>query len=82
MIIFYILLVHRSDIIMMNIHYDCIDTTCKIFSTRDYAPVRTLAGHQGKVMTIDQSNDGKYIATGGFDRTWKLWCTDEYSMDE
>jgi len=36
-------------------------------------PIKTLAGHEGKVMGVDISPDLKYIASVSFDRTFKLW---------
>lgn len=41
-----------------------------------FVPLKTLAGHEGKVMGLDVSNDGEYIATSSFDRTFKLWTKD------
>ncbi|HIK39502.1 AAA-like domain-containing protein [Thermoleptolyngbya sp. M55_K2018_002] len=35
-----------------------------------------LVGHQGGVLAVDQSADGKWIASGGTDRTVKLWKPD------
>ncbi|RMF66348.1 MAG: hypothetical protein D6742_10195, partial [Cyanobacteria bacterium J069] len=35
-----------------------------------------LVGHQGGVLGVDQSADGQWIATGGTDRTVKLWKPD------
>ncbi|BBM98085.1 U4/U6 small nuclear ribonucleoprotein PRP4 [Marchantia polymorpha subsp. ruderalis] len=40
---------------------------------RDFKPVKTLAGHEGKVMDLDVMEDGQYIATVSSDRTIKLW---------
>lgn len=52
------------------------DATCRLWSTRDYAPITTLAGHEGKVLCADISPDGRYIASSSFDRTWKLFAED------
>jgi U4/U6 small nuclear ribonucleoprotein PRP4 len=35
--------------------------------------VKTLAGHEGKVMGLDVMEGGQYIATVSYDRTIKLW---------
>ncbi|WOB43987.1 hypothetical protein HNI00_13140 [Thermoleptolyngbya oregonensis NK1-22] len=35
-----------------------------------------LVGHQGGVLAVDQSADGEWIASGGTDRTVKLWKPD------
>lgn len=40
------------------------------------APIKTLAGHEGKVMGVDISPDLQYIATVSFDRTFKLWASE------
>jgi len=40
------------------------------------APIKTLAGHEGKVTGVDISPDLQYIATVSFDRTFKLWASD------
>ncbi|XP_067945860.1 U4/U6 small nuclear ribonucleoprotein Prp4-like [Watersipora subatra] len=50
------------------------DNTCKIWSHPTGAPVRTLAAHEGKIMSADISFNLKYIATASFDRTFKLWA--------
>jgi len=50
------------------------DNTCKIWSHPTGAPVRTLAAHEGKIMSADISSNLKYIATASFDRTFKLWA--------
>ncbi|WP_414528078.1 AAA-like domain-containing protein [Nodularia chucula] len=38
--------------------------------------VNRLLGHQGIVLGVDFSPDGKWIASSSFDRTVKLWQTD------
>uniref|UniRef100_H2ZDF3 Pre-mRNA processing factor 4 (PRP4)-like domain-containing protein n=1 Tax=Ciona savignyi TaxID=51511 RepID=H2ZDF3_CIOSA len=50
------------------------DSTAKIWGYPGYVPLKTLAGHEGKVMCVDSSEDGEYIATCSFDRTFKLWA--------
>lgn len=32
------------------------DKTCRVWSTRDWSPITTLAGHEGKVMHVDVSH--------------------------
>lgn len=59
---------------------DCLitcsyDNTAKVWAHHpSWAPVMTLAGHDGKVMSVDISPDEKHIATASFDRTFKLWA--------
>ncbi|XP_065829945.1 U4/U6 small nuclear ribonucleoprotein Prp4-like [Oscarella lobularis] len=50
--------------------YDC---TAKIWSHPGWSPLKTLAGHEGKVMCVDRSPDGEFIVTSSYDRTFKLW---------
>ncbi|XP_011407726.2 PREDICTED: U4/U6 small nuclear ribonucleoprotein Prp4-like, partial [Amphimedon queenslandica] len=49
------------------------DNTAKIWGHPGWTPLQTLAGHESKVMCVDLSPDQQYIATGSFDRTFKLW---------
>ncbi|XP_008549411.1 U4/U6 small nuclear ribonucleoprotein Prp4 [Microplitis demolitor] len=49
------------------------DNTAKIWSNKTWQPLKTLQGHDGKVMAVDVSPDHKYIATSSYDRTFKLW---------
>ena len=37
------------------------------------AELRTLAGHEGTVTSVAYSPDGKYVLSGGEDRSLKLW---------
>uniref|UniRef100_A0A667YK50 Pre-mRNA splicing tri-snRNP complex factor PRPF4 n=1 Tax=Myripristis murdjan TaxID=586833 RepID=A0A667YK50_9TELE len=52
------------------------DNTAKVWSHPGWSPLKTLAGHEGKVMGVDISPDGKLIATASYDRTFKLWLSD------
>lgn len=45
----------------------------KLWSMRDFSLLKTMEGHEGRVMCGDVSDDGKYFATAAMDRTWKLW---------
>ena len=49
------------------------DNKVKLWSTRDYALLHTMQGHEGRVMCGDIADDGKHFATAAMDRTWKLW---------
>ncbi|KAJ5664734.1 hypothetical protein N7462_011547 [Penicillium macrosclerotiorum] len=49
------------------------DRSVNIFSADDWSLVKTLSGHSGNVLSADVSNDAKWIASCGHDRTVKLW---------
>ncbi|KAK0729027.1 WD40-repeat-containing domain protein [Apiosordaria backusii] len=49
------------------------DHKVNIFSADDWALVQSLSGHTGPVASVDVSRDGKWIISGGHDRTVKLW---------
>jgi U4/U6 small nuclear ribonucleoprotein PRP4 len=49
------------------------DRSVKCWSARNYSLLRTLAGHEEKVMGLGISLDEKRVVTCGFDRTWKVW---------
>ncbi|TDZ73182.1 putative WD repeat-containing protein [Colletotrichum trifolii] len=49
------------------------DAKVKIFSADNWGIVQTLSGHSGPVASVDVSRDGKWIVSGGHDRTLKLW---------
>lgn len=52
------------------------DNTAKIWCHPSWSPMKTLAGHVGKVMGLDVSADGQLIATCSYDRTFKLWISE------
>ncbi|KAH8891056.1 WD40 repeat-like protein [Thozetella sp. PMI_491] len=49
------------------------DNKVNLFSAGDWAPIQTLSAHTGPVASCDVSRDGKWIVSGGNDRTVKLW---------
>lgn len=52
------------------------DNTAKVWAHPLWAPLKTLAGHEGKVMGVDISPNHQFIATCSYDRTFKLWAPD------
>ncbi|CAG8562227.1 1639_t:CDS:10 [Funneliformis caledonium] len=52
------------------------DGFVNIWSADDWNLLKSLAGHDGKVMAVDVSSDNKFIASSGFDRTFKLWSNE------
>ena len=53
------------------------DKNVNVFSADDWALVKNLTGNAGNVLSVDVSHDSKWIASGGHDRTVKLWgCPD------
>ncbi|KAH9438420.1 hypothetical protein MCOR02_002048 [Pyricularia oryzae] len=49
------------------------DHKVNIYSADDWALVQSLSGHTGPVASVDVSRDGRWIVSGGHDRTVKLW---------
>ncbi|KAJ9362399.1 hypothetical protein DTO027B9_76 [Paecilomyces variotii] len=49
------------------------DKNINIFSADDWSLVKTLSGHSGNVLSVDVSDDARWIASCGHDRTVKLW---------
>lgn len=49
------------------------DGTCKIWTHPTWTPLRTLEGHEGKVMCANISPGEEYIVSASYDRTFKLW---------
>ncbi|XP_064616387.1 U4/U6 small nuclear ribonucleoprotein Prp4-like [Liolophura sinensis] len=52
------------------------DQTAKVWAHPVWSPLKSLAGHEGKVMCLDISSDLKYMVSASFDRTFKLWQTE------
>ena len=54
------------------------DKLVKVWSSSTFALIKTLAGHENKVMSTDICPDGSgAIASASYDRTIKLWAPDE-----
>lgn len=49
------------------------DKNVNIFSADDWGLIQSLSGHTGNVHSIDVSANAKWITSGGYDRTVKLW---------
>jgi U4/U6 small nuclear ribonucleoprotein PRP4 len=46
----------------------------QVWSHKTWQPLKTLSGHDGKVLCCDISPDSAYVATASYDRTFKLWA--------
>jgi U4/U6 small nuclear ribonucleoprotein PRP4 len=49
------------------------DKNVNVFSADDWSLVQSLSGHTGNVHSVDVSRDARWIVSGGYDRTVKLW---------
>ena len=50
----------------------------QIWSGKTFACLKTLAGHEGKIMCVDVAPDGSNtLASVSYDRTVKMWAPDE-----
>jgi protein MAK11 len=49
------------------------DSTISLFRTRDWALLRSLKGHSGRVNSIDVHPSGKVALSVGKDKTLKMW---------
>ncbi|KAK9379566.1 WD40-repeat-containing domain protein [Kockiozyma suomiensis] len=55
------------------------DGSISIWKSDSWTLVKSLKGHNGKVMTVDISRDNKFIASGGWDRSVKLWANEYHT---
>ncbi|KNE60554.1 hypothetical protein AMAG_05933 [Allomyces macrogynus ATCC 38327] len=51
------------------------DGIVNVWSEGDFKLVKSFKGHTGHVTSVDVSANGKFIASGGMDRTYKLWAS-------
>ena len=51
----------------------CLETLTPSFSQSQSAFVRTLPGHEGGVTALTLANSGRYLISGGTDRTVRVW---------
>ena len=59
------------------------DNVSKLWCGKKLQLFKTLAGHEGKVMSSDVSPDGSYlVATTGYDRTVKLYAPDQLLAEQ
>ena len=49
------------------------DKCVNVFSADDWGRVQSLTGHTGNVHSVDVTNDARWIVSGGYDRTVKIW---------
>ncbi|KAI9297964.1 U4/U6 snRNP-specific spliceosomal protein, partial [Neoconidiobolus thromboides FSU 785] len=56
------------------------DGMLKMWSADDYRLIHAISAHDGKVMGFDVAPDNKVIVTAGYDRTFKLWSSDEVPL--
>jgi len=49
------------------------DSKSKIWMNPSWTPLKSLEGHESKIMGVDVTKDSKYIASASYDRTFKLW---------
>ncbi|KAG8780153.1 hypothetical protein FRC15_009729 [Serendipita sp. 397] len=67
---------YRSGLYLASAGYDGL---VKIWSADDWQLVKALTADSEKVMSVDLSSDGKYLASGSFSRSYQLFTTEGYS---
>ncbi|KAG8836031.1 hypothetical protein FRC17_010495 [Serendipita sp. 399] len=67
---------YRSGLYLVSSGYDGL---VKIWSADDWQLVKSLTTDAEKVMSVDLSSDGKYLASGSFSRSYQLFTTEGYS---
>ena len=58
------------------------DGKVKLWSADDFILQTELTGHQGKVMCCDVSPRGRFVASGGWDRSVRLFGSEEIQVKE
>lgn len=62
---------YRNGLYLASAGYDGF---VKIWSADDWQPLRTLPTDAGKVMSVDISPDGSYMASGTYNRNFQLYA--------
>jgi U4/U6 small nuclear ribonucleoprotein PRP4 len=65
---------YRSGLYFASSGYDGL---VKLWSADDWQLLRTLSTDGGKVMSVDLSNDGKYLASGTYNRNFQLFARED-----
>ncbi|KAJ2802302.1 hypothetical protein H4R20_003329 [Coemansia guatemalensis] len=53
------------------------DGLINIWTAGDWKLQKSLAGHVGKILGLDVAGDSSYIASVGYDKTFKIWAPEE-----
>ncbi|KZT09945.1 U4/U6 snRNP-specific spliceosomal protein [Laetiporus sulphureus 93-53] len=65
---------YRPGLYMASAGYDGL---VKLWSADDWQLLRTLPTDGGKVMSVDLSNDGRYLVSGTYNRNFQMFAPDE-----
>ncbi|KAI9217947.1 WD40-repeat-containing domain protein [Blastocladiella britannica] len=49
------------------------DGVVSVWADGDYGALKAMQGHEGKVMSVDVALNARFVASAGYDRTFKLW---------
>lgn len=65
---------YRSGLYLASAGYDGF---VKLWSADDWQLLRTLPTDGGKVMSVDLSSDGKFMASGTYNRNFQIFAPEE-----
>ena len=65
---------YRSGLYLASAGYDGL---VKLWSADDWQLLRTLPTDGGKVMSVDLSSDGKYLASGTYNRNFQIFSPED-----